>query len=254
MCGLPDVLYADHGSDFISDHLSQVAIGLKFQIVHSAVGRPQGRGKVERFFGTINTELLAQLPGYLVHGKPSSPPTLTVAQLDAAIHEFITATYHPRTHSEIGTSPLQAWISDGWLPRMPDSLEDLDLLLVTVAKPRTVQRDGIAFQGLRYTHPALAAYVKEPVTIRYDPRDITEIRVFYKGQFLCKAVSPRHASESFGLKDIQAARRAYRKRLRDQINERITTVTDYLPTISDTAPPPPPPPQPTRRLRAYYED
>lgn len=40
MCGLPDVLYADHGSDFISDHLTQVAIGLKFQIVHSTVGRP----------------------------------------------------------------------------------------------------------------------------------------------------------------------------------------------------------------------
>ena len=256
MCGLPDVLYADHGSDFISEHLSQVAVGCKFQIVHSTVGRPQGRGKIERFFGTINTELLAELPGHLIKGKPATPPTLTLAQLDAAIHTFITGTYHHRVHSEIGTSPLDAWIADGWLPRMPDSLEDLDLLLVTVAKPRTVQRDGISFQGLRYLHPALAAYVREPVTIRYDPRDITEIRVFHKGQFLCKAVSPEHATETFGLKDIQAARRAYRKRLRDQINERLITVTDYLPDTSAPTPPPEPPPtQPSRqRLRAYYED
>lgn len=256
MCGLPDVLYADHGSDFISDHLAQVAAGCKFQIVHSTVARPQGRGKVERLFGTINTELLAELPGHLIKGKPAAAPALTLAQLDAAIHTFITGTYHRRVHSELGISPLDAWIGDGWLPRVPDSLEDLDLLLATVAKPRTVARDGISFQGLRYMHPALAAYVKEPVVIRYDPRDITEIRVFYKGQFLCKAVSPEHATETFGLKDIQAARRAYRKRLRDQINERITTVTDYLPEVSGPARSTESPPSqpPARRLRAYYED
>jgi len=43
-----------------------------------------------------------------------------------------------------------------------------------VAKPRMVHRDGIRFQGLRYLDPTLAAYVGEPVTIRYDPRDVGE--------------------------------------------------------------------------------
>lgn len=61
---------------------------------------------------------------------------------------------------------------------MPDRLEDLDELLVMVAKDRMVQRDGIRFQGLRYLDPTLAAYVGEHVTVRYDPRDITEIRCF----------------------------------------------------------------------------
>ncbi|MEV0292155.1 Mu transposase C-terminal domain-containing protein [Nocardia sp. NPDC050710] len=109
--------------------------------------------------------------------------------------------------------------------------------------------------GLRYLHPALAAYVRESVTIRYDPRDITEIRVFHKNRFLCKAVSPDHTGDTIGLKDIQAARRAYRRRIRDQINERITVVTAYLPAPdrppvpSKPAKPPPAPP-----LRAYLED
>lgn len=187
-------------------------------------------------------------------GAPSTGCALTLAQLDAAVHRFITITYHQRVHSEIGITPTRSWIADGWLPRMPETLEELDLLLVTVAKPRLVQRDGIAFQGLRYMHPTLAAYVKEPVVIRYDPRDITEIRVFHKGQFLCKAVSPDHATETFSLKDIQAARRAYRKRLREQINERIPAVTDYLLPFVDAVPPPEPPTPPARRLRAYYED
>lgn len=43
---------------------------------------------------------------------------------------------------------------------MPDSLERLDLLMLTVAKTRRVQQDGIRFQGHRYIDPTLAGYVK----------------------------------------------------------------------------------------------
>ena len=57
ICGIPDVLYVDHGSDFTSNHLDQVAADLHFRIIYSAVARPQGRGKVERLFGTLNAEL-----------------------------------------------------------------------------------------------------------------------------------------------------------------------------------------------------
>ncbi len=67
-CGLPDVLYVDHGSDFISHQLAHTAVDLQIRLIHSAVARPQGRGKVERFFGTVNTELLADLPGYIAAG------------------------------------------------------------------------------------------------------------------------------------------------------------------------------------------
>src|SRR3989475_741974 len=56
VCGIPDVLHVDHGSDFTSTHLEQVAADLHCQLVYSTVGRPQGRGKVERLFGTLNTE------------------------------------------------------------------------------------------------------------------------------------------------------------------------------------------------------
>ena len=70
ICGIPDVLYVDHGSDFTSKHLEQVAVDLHFELVYSTIARPQGRGKIERLFGTLNTELLPELPGYLKHGKP----------------------------------------------------------------------------------------------------------------------------------------------------------------------------------------
>jgi putative transposase len=184
VCGIPDVLYVDHGSDFTSTHLEQVAADLRFQLVYSSVGRPQGRGKVERLFGTLNTECLAELPGYLRQGKPATPPRLSLPECDTTIGDYFLGIYNNRSHRETGIAPLKAWLGQGWLPRMPESLEELDLLLVMVAKPRMVRRDGVHFQGLCYIDPTLAAYVGESVTIRYDPRDIAEIRVFHHNHFL----------------------------------------------------------------------
>ena len=257
VCGVPDALYVDHGSDFTSGHLDQVAAALRFRVVYSAVGRPQGRGKVERLFGTLTTELLPELPGHLVGGRPATPPRLSLAELDRSVGAFIAGTYHARPHGEIGRAPLDAWRGHGFLPRLPETLEELDLLLVMHARPRVVRRDGIHFEGLRYASPTLAGYVREPVTIRYDPRDLSEVRVFHRDRFLCRAVSEEHAGGAVTLKDIEAARRAHRRALRAGINERVARVADYLPARAD---PPRPakteqPPRPARTgLRLYEED
>src|SRR3954447_823221 len=40
-------------------------------------------------------------------------------------------------------------------------------------------------------------------TIRYDPRDVSEIRVFHREHFLCRAVNEEHAGEALTLKDIE---------------------------------------------------
>ena len=118
----------------------------------------QGRA----FLSHIDTELLPILAGRLIEGKAASAPALSLAELDAALMAFIVGTYGQRPHSQIDEAPHAAWRGAGWLPRMPDSLDALDLLLITVAKPRMVQRDGIHFQGLRYIDTTLAAFVGNP--------------------------------------------------------------------------------------------
>jgi putative transposase len=168
--------------------------------------------------GTITTTLLPELPGQLVRGHPTPTAGLSLPQLDAALGSWITGVYHQCPHTETGIPPQQAWLGAGWLPRTPDSLEDLDLLLVMVAKPRVVHRDGIHFEGLRFLSPTLAAYVGETVTIRYDPRDLGEIRVFHRNRFLCRAISPEYAGAPITLKDIQTARNAHRRALRAHLD------------------------------------
>lgn len=50
MCGIPQILYTDHGTDFMSLHIEQVCIRLKIRMINSMVGRPQGRGKDRAVF------------------------------------------------------------------------------------------------------------------------------------------------------------------------------------------------------------
>ena len=45
VCGIPQVLYTDHGSDFTSQHIEQVTADLKIRLIFSTVGKPRGRGK-----------------------------------------------------------------------------------------------------------------------------------------------------------------------------------------------------------------
>ena len=155
------------------------------------------------------------LPGYAPRGTAdrAGQARLTLAELDAAIGTFIRDIYNLTPHGETGIAPQQRWEALASIPRMPDSLEQLDLLLLTVAKPRKIHPDGIDFQGLRYLDPVLAAYVGDTVIIRYDPRDMAEIRVFTGTGFLCRAICPELAGTTISMKDITAARNARRRGL-----------------------------------------
>jgi hypothetical protein len=66
--------------------------------------------------------------------------------------------------------------------------------------------DDVRFQGMRYIDPTLAAYVGESVVLRYDPRDLAEVRLFHPGKFLCRAICPQLAGATVPLRDIKRAR------------------------------------------------
>lgn len=226
VCGIPDVLYTDNGSDFTSRHMEQVAIDLKMQLVFSTPGHPRGRGRIERFFRTVNDMFLCTLDGYL--GKVRRKPSLTLEQLDALFRSFLLERYQCTPNSMDGPAPLNRWEDGGFLPRMPDSLERLDLLLVHELRERKVRSNGIHFHRLRFLSPTLAAYVGESITVRYDPRDMGEVRVFYKDRFLCRAISADLAGETVPLREIVRARKKRLHELRTVLKNREQAVDALL--------------------------
>ena len=143
---------------------------------------------------------------------------------------------------------------------MPKSLEQLDLLLLTVAKTRRVQQDGIRFQGYRYLDTTLASFVKEEVVIRYDPADMAEIRVFYRDRFLCRAICQELAGQTISLKEIEKARVERRKQVRAELSSRTALVNRYVemhhtpPSAPETAVAEPAPVEARPRLKRYINE
>jgi putative transposase len=243
VCGIPTVFHLDHGADFTSAHLEQVMADLKVQPVFTLKGQPHGHGKIERLIGTVNQMCLPHLPGYAPRGTPdrAAQAKLTLPELDAAIGRFFREVYNLRPRSETKMAPQARWEAGAFIPRMPDSLQQLDLLLLTVAKPRKIHPDGIHFLSLRYLDPVLAFYKGEQATIRYDPRDITEIRVYRRTpdgseEFLCRAICPELAGTTISLKEITAARNARRKELRGHLTSRSAIVDRLLAAHSEPLP------------------
>ncbi|HEU5382165.1 MAG TPA: DDE-type integrase/transposase/recombinase [Ktedonobacteraceae bacterium] len=68
-CGIPSVFYTDHGSDFTSHHMEQVAADIGMELVFSEKGVPRGRGKIERFFRSVDQLFLQDVPGYAPKGE-----------------------------------------------------------------------------------------------------------------------------------------------------------------------------------------
>jgi putative transposase len=114
-CGIPDVFYTDHGSDFTSRHLEQVAADLSMRLTFSIAGAPRGRGKVERFFETVNQLLLCDLPGYTPAGTGTpAKPVLTLSQLEARFRAWLVDDYHwgaPQRDRSCASDPLGV----GWI-------------------------------------------------------------------------------------------------------------------------------------------
>jgi putative transposase len=101
---IPEILYTDNGSEFTSRHLEQVSADLKVRLVFSTPGVP--RGRVERFFSSIDQMFLCTLPGFKCSGGKRR---LTLAEFDVLFRKFILETYNERPHGETGVAPVQRW-------------------------------------------------------------------------------------------------------------------------------------------------
>jgi len=258
--GIPTVFYSDHGSDFTSKHMEQVAADLPMELVFSKVGIPRGRGKVERFFRSVEQLLLQDTLGYAPKGSTGVKATLTLPAFEQRFRTWLLEDYHYRVHVETKYKPQERWEAGGFLPRTPKSLEQLDLLLLLVAKTRHVQQDGIRFQGYRYIDPTLAGYVKEEVTIRYDPADLAVIRVFHQDRFVCRAICQELSGQTVSLKEIEKARSLRRKQVRDGLSTRAAMVDRFVEIHHEPTPEPktlvaePVPVETRPQLKRYIND
>ncbi|MBO0474856.1 Mu transposase C-terminal domain-containing protein [Enterococcus ureasiticus] len=195
--------------------------------------------------------MLESLPGYTKNR--TGEKLLTIQELEKQIEHFLIYDYNHRIHSSTQKTPVNYWNESGFLPQMPESLEDLDLLLLHVSKSRKVHSDGIRFQGFRYINTNLSAFVGESVQIRYNPQDLAEIRVFFQNKYLCTAISPELSDMTVDIKDIIAARSKRKQQLKNQVVE-IKSVADTLLEEKAKEPDPKNRKDKKSKLKRYFND
>jgi putative transposase len=82
--GLPEATYVDNGSPFVSGQLLRACALLGIGLIHSRPGRPEGRGKIERFFRTVREQFL----GEVAHHPPGS-----VEELNRSFTAWVESVY-----------------------------------------------------------------------------------------------------------------------------------------------------------------
>jgi putative transposase len=172
--GVPDYVYVDNGSAFVDSWLLRACAKLGIKLVHSAPGRPQGRGKIERFFRTVNGEFVVEIAAG--DGEPGRQVS-DLAEMNRLFTAWVETVYHRRVHSETAAAPLPRWLDGGPYPvPAPADLAEA----FRWSEHRTVSKTAlVSLHGNRYqVNPGL---VGRKVELVFDPFDLTFLRVRLDG-------------------------------------------------------------------------
>ncbi len=187
--GIPELVAIDNGPEFHGDGFEDASLQLGSVILYCPVKHPWFKAAVERYFRTLNQQLLHQLPGTTFSNiferedyDPKKNAIITLDSLLIAIHVFIIDYYSQRKHRGINDIPALRWkvAAEKFPPALPSRRESLNVLLGEV-EYRTIQSNGISIFGLVYNDGTLAQLRKGrkgfQFKIKYDPADISLIYV-----------------------------------------------------------------------------
>jgi putative transposase len=179
--GVPTYVYVDNGSAFVDSWLLRACAKLGIKLVHSAPGRPQGRGKIERFFRSVNGEFVVEIAA----GDGTAGRQLTsLTEMNRLFTAWVETVYHRRVHSETGQAPLARWMAGGpFTVPIPADLAEA----FRWSEYRTVSKTAVvSLHGNRYQVDPLL--VGRRVELVFDPFDLIDIRVRDNGADAGKAL------------------------------------------------------------------
>jgi putative transposase len=229
--GIPCIYQPDRGKDFMSN-------AILLSLSHLGVSRdpdpphyPNRKGKIERWFLTLDRGCLRMLPGHMAAigvtrgaAEKRVAELLELSDLREEIVKFIVENYHQRTHSATGRKPAEMW-EERVLLCLPESEEALNSLLLKADTTRKVRNHGITLEigGVKgdYWAPPLVDYFRQDVQIRLNPDDRSSILVYAadSGEFICEAFLMGQEDSRYTVEDVIRVRNQYRKGLLERMSE-----------------------------------
>ena len=274
LCGIPERVYIDNGSDYVSARLNALFDELQIRNTHALPYNPKAK-IAERFFGMVAGDFSPRQRGYCGNGKmetsevvgqilrkhrewvkrerPGAPrPLLTMGEFKAAWEAWL-LDLHRGVGGEIAIHRVNEgarWLSvvDYWAEHAapPQLLSDRGLQrMLWPHKMRTVNRGFVQLFDGFYSAAELVHRDGQRVEVRWDPNDLRTLAVYEVGKgLLCEAT--RNAPMSFDpsetewhaeKKRLKEARAQYRSSMAE-----LTSPRKLVAAPKPAAPPPPPVP------------
>jgi len=192
--GVPEKLVCDRGADLTSKDLEHAAFQLGMELDFNPPRTPHFKGAVEAFFGGLNDQLSASLPGRTFRSwerrgdyNPDEGPLLTYDALLEIVHIHLVDIYAASKHPTAARTRLDMW-QDGaqeFPPSLPASPDEL-IVLLSKRVERTLLTRGLELGGMFYTSDELMA-LRSALTanniqtnrlqVRYNPWNLGDVWV-----------------------------------------------------------------------------
>lgn len=186
--GIPMTLVTDNGNEFWGRNFSAVAdeIGSIFQ--YCPIRKGNYKSRVERFFGSVNSMVLDDLPGVVrkvgkcgdtYDGRQDAK--ITFSEFKRYFVRWLTAVYHNTPLEQSGMTPNELWHESEKIFPVPVE-DEMDLTPILMASDtRELSKGGIRKFVMDYNSDQLKDLYRRDgpgtVTIRYNPFDIGFILV-----------------------------------------------------------------------------
>lgn len=160
--GKPTIIYADNGKIYRSETLQYACAQIGITLAHTQPYDPQSKGKIERFFKTVQTRFYPLL---------LSDPVQTVEELNERFWRWLEEDYHRRVHASLdGKTPHEVFQLQ--LDQVK-FLEDIDILDTIFLKRehRKVKTDStITLNKKLYEVPN--RFIGQSIDIRIDEKGV----------------------------------------------------------------------------------
>lgn len=200
--GVPEQIYVDNGKVYSSHHLQNICGRLGIHLSHTRPYRPQGRGKLERMFSTVQRSFLPEIETML------RERTMTVDEINDYFFIWVRQHYHEKVHSATKQKPMLCFESDPYPLRRVDLATLVDAFLVE--ETRKVDKTGV-FRLNGADYQASLELARTKISVRYDPFDTGSVQVYCDGQRYADAYLlkiPEHVDHGAVAEEIGVTRPA----------------------------------------------
>jgi putative transposase len=163
-CGLPFGAYTDNGAGMRGTEFAEGLQRLGVVLRYTGVECPYQNGKLERFWGTVESQLLQMIP----RNKP-----ITLAELNRYTQAWLERDYHRQRHSELKSTPERIFFESKAVPlRRPDPAEFRSAFRRSCHRKTRTQDGTVQIEGVRFQLPQSFAHIKD-VLVRYTSWNLT---------------------------------------------------------------------------------